>query len=89
MCQLTATFLLKFQETTIQTVAKSLYGHKFYLTREEATEKDLSLSSYKEKQLPFHPSKKQKKKRVEYKLPTGKFAADWTQSACINEYLQN
>ena len=50
MCQLTATFLLKFQETTVLTVAKSLYGHKFYLIREEATEKDPSLSSYKEKQ---------------------------------------
>ena len=89
MCQLTATFLLKFQETTVQTVAKSLYGHKFYLIREEATEKDPSLSSYKEKQWPFHPSKKLKKKRVQCKLPKGKFAADWTQSACINEYLKN
>ena len=39
----------EMSRTTVQTVAKSLYGHEFYLTREEEIEKDPSLSSYKEK----------------------------------------
>ena len=34
--------------TAVQTVIKSLYGHKFYLIREEAIEKGPSLSPYKE-----------------------------------------
>ena len=51
-------------ETAVQTVAKSLYGHEFYLTREKAIEKDPSLSSYKEKQLPVRLSKRQKKEQM-------------------------
>ena len=74
MYQLTATFLSKFQ--VILTVAKSLYGQKFYLTREEAIEMDPSLSSCKDKQLPVSPSKRQKTKRSQLQLTKCKFAAD-------------
>ena len=79
---------IKISRTVILTVAKSLYGQKFYLTREEAIEMDPSLSSYKEKQLPAHPSKRQKRKRSQCQLHKCKLAVDWTQSACINEYLK-
>ena len=68
MCQLTATFLLKCRKTGVQTVAKSLYGHKFYLTREEANKKDPSLSFYKEKPLPIHPKGKQERKIRHWQL---------------------
>ena len=67
---------IKISRTAIRTVFKSLYGHKFYLTREEAIEMDPSLSSYKDKQLPVYPSKRQKAKRSQLQLNKGKFAAD-------------
>ena len=35
----------------------------FYLTREKAIEKDSSLSSYEQKILPIHPSKRQEKEK--------------------------
>ena len=47
--------------TVVQTVAKPLYGHEFFLIIEEANEKDPSLCSYKGKQLTVHPSKREKK----------------------------
>ena len=37
----------EISRTAVQTVAKSLYGHKFYLTREKVIDKDPSLSSCK------------------------------------------
>ena len=68
MCQLTATFLLKCRKTGVQTVAKSLYGHKFYLTREEANKNDPSLSFYKKKPQPIHPKGKNERKIRHWQL---------------------
>ena len=61
----------------------------FTWQREKAIEMDPSLSFHKEKQLPDQPSKRQKGKKSQSQLPKCKFAADWTQSACLNEYLKN
>ena len=47
--------------TVVQTLGKPLYGHEFFLIREETNKKDPSLCSYKEKQLTVHPSKRKKK----------------------------
>ena len=85
----------EMSRTTVQIIAKSLYGHKFYLTREKAIEKDPSLSFYKEKQLPVHPSKRQKKEKkpvpssqeqqkiYENVLPSSKAINDFKQNMAI------
>ena len=51
----------EISRTAVQTVTKSLYGRKFYLTREEAIDKYPSVSLYKEKQLPVHLNEKKEK----------------------------
>ena len=64
----------EISRTAVQTVTKSLYGRKFYLTREEAIDKYPSVSLYKEKQLPVHLNDK-KRKSSQFQLPKSKFAA--------------
>ena len=54
---------VEISRAAVQTVTKSLYGCKFYLTREEAIDKYPRVSLYKEKQLPVHLNDKKKKKQ--------------------------
>ena len=66
---------VEISRAAVQTVTKSLYGCKFYLTREEAIDKYPRVSLYKEKQLPVHLNDK-KRKSSQFQLPNSKFAAD-------------
>ena len=82
----------EWSRTAVQTVAKSWYGHKFYLTRDKAIEKDPSLSSFKVKQLPVHLSKRQKKEQTP--VPTSQeqhkiFQNVLHSSKAINDFKQN
>ena len=82
----------EWSRTAVQTVAKSWYGRKFYLTRDKAIEKDPSLSSFKVKQLPVHLSKRQKKEQTP--VPTSQeqykiFQNVLPSSKAINDFKQN